>query len=550
MMKRRFFLLLLLMTACGPTLRPAPPTQGPGSAGLAHGVVFEDKDGNGIRDRGERLLEGVKVSNGVEVAVTDQDGRYALPVSIDTIIFVIKPRDWMVPVNRHHLPLFYYVHKPEGSPDENYVFKGVPPTGPLPESIDFPLQRTGLPEPDRFEVIVIADPQPSDVEELSWYAKDTVMEMVGTQAAFAVTLGDLVGDNLNLYESLNEIHAMVGIPWYNVPGNHDVNFMSPDDTHANETFSRIYGPTSFAFQYSRVHFILLDDVVWKGFSGLRPKDGFPITNNYEGGLRSDQLAFIRNYVKTVPKDERIVLAMHIPLEGEGVHRVPQKEELFRILSDHPLTLSLSGHTHLQRHWFLPLPNGGEHHHFNVGTASGSWYRGALDEVSIPNTTMRDGTPNGYAVITFDGTAYSIRFKASRWPSDRQMTIHVPLRVTPEDLSKGVEVMVNVFAGSEKSVVEMRTGEGNPWRPLKRVARPDPFYAEQKALEAECRPKAWRDLPGPAISSHLWVGKLSQDLPLGMHLIEIRTRDMFGGRHTGRSVIRVERDPDVATGKSE
>jgi len=517
---------------------------------MARGVVFEDKDDNGIRDPGERSVAGVKVSNGIDVVVTDQDGRYALPVSKDTIIFVIKPRDWTVPSNRFHLPLFYYVYKPEGSPDRGYLFKGVPPTGPLPESIDFPLHRPLSPEPDRFEVLVIADPQPSDIEELSWYAKDTVMEMVGTKAAFAVALGDLTGDNLNLYEALNELHAMVGIPWYNLPGNHDINFMSPDDKHANETFERVYGPTTYAFQYGRVHFILFDDVVWKGFSGLRPKDGFPITNNYEGGLRPDQLAFIRNYVKTVPKDERVVLAMHIPLEGEGVHRVPQKEELLRILSDHPLTLSLSGHTHLQQHLFLSLPNDGTHHHFNVGTASGSWYRGAPDELSIPNTTMRDGTPNGYSVITFDGTAYSIRFKASRWPPDYQMTIHAPDRVTPEGLSKGVEVLVNVFNGSERSVIEMKVDEARVWRPLERVARPDPFYLQMKGLETECRPKAWRDLPGPAISSHLWAARLPQDLPLGMHLIEIRTRDMFGCQYFGRSVMWVKRAPDAPTGRNK
>ncbi len=137
-MKRWFFLLLFLVSACGPALRTAPPTPGPSSAGLAQGVVFEDRDGNGVRDEGERAVAGVKVSNGVEVVVTDQEGRYALPVSDDTTIFVIKPRDWGMPLNRHHLPLFYYIHKPLGSPDERYLFKGVPPTGPLPRSIDFP----------------------------------------------------------------------------------------------------------------------------------------------------------------------------------------------------------------------------------------------------------------------------------------------------------------------------------------------------------------------------------------------------------------------------
>ena len=36
--------------------------------------------------------------------------------------------------------------------------------------------------------------------------------------------------------------ATVGIPWYNVHGNHDMNFLATDDRYADETFERVYGP--------------------------------------------------------------------------------------------------------------------------------------------------------------------------------------------------------------------------------------------------------------------------------------------------------------------
>ena len=38
-----------------------------------------------------------------------------------------------------------------------------------------------------------------------------------------------------------------------------------------------------------------------------------------------------------------------------------------------------------------------------------------DERGIPHTTMRDGAPNGYSIITFDGAKATFDFKASRFP---------------------------------------------------------------------------------------------------------------------------------------
>ena len=67
---------------------------GASAADVGSGHVFHDKNGNGIFDRNESGVRGVAVSNGREVVVTNTRGQYALPVSDDTILFVIKPRGW------------------------------------------------------------------------------------------------------------------------------------------------------------------------------------------------------------------------------------------------------------------------------------------------------------------------------------------------------------------------------------------------------------------------------------------------------------------------
>src|SRR6478735_11054393 len=78
---------------------------------FATGRVFHDANGNGRCDAGEAGVAGVGVSNGVAVTVTDAEGRYQLPVGNDTILFVIKPSGWAVPVSALNEPRFYYVHK-------------------------------------------------------------------------------------------------------------------------------------------------------------------------------------------------------------------------------------------------------------------------------------------------------------------------------------------------------------------------------------------------------------------------------------------------------
>jgi hypothetical protein len=74
----------------------------------ATGTVYNDANGNGVRDAGEHGLSGVLVSNGADIVATDKAGHYTLPVSDDTIVFLIKPRGWMTPVGPGgNVPRFY-----------------------------------------------------------------------------------------------------------------------------------------------------------------------------------------------------------------------------------------------------------------------------------------------------------------------------------------------------------------------------------------------------------------------------------------------------------
>jgi hypothetical protein len=493
----------------------------------ARGVVFEDRNRNGIRDAGDAGVAGVLVSNQREVTRTDVLGEWRLPAREDCIFFVVKPAGWMTPVDAHNLPQFYTIHKPDGSPRLRYG--GVRPTGPLPESVDFPLLRR--PEPGRFQAIFFADPQARDQRELDYIARDVVEELVGTSAAFGVTLGDILFDDLSLFHNHNALIALIGIPWYNVIGNHDLNYDAADDRHSDETFERYYGPSYYAFDHGPVTFVVLDDVRW---GGAKPGG----TGDYTGGLGEDQLSFLGNLLSQIDESRLLVFLMHIPLPG-----VEDREALFRLIEHRPYTMSVSGHTHWQAHWFLDEEDGWRgaepHHHVINVTVSGSWWSGEPDEMGIPHTMMADGAPNGYSILTFDGQSAVVDFKAARRPADYQMQVDAPDVVSPADVGSTM-VYVNVFGGSERSTVEMRAGSRDEWVTLEKVMEVDPSFQRLKDKEANAVTLVGRPLPKAKISNHLWKARLPGDLPEGVHRIWVRSEDMYGRVMNGSRVIRVEK----------
>jgi hypothetical protein len=493
--------------------------------------VFHDRDGDGARGTGEPGVARVAVSNGREVVRTDSHGRYRLPVGDDTILFVVKPSGWRTPLSPDQLPRFYYIHKPAGSPP-GLRFPGVAPTGPLPASVDFPL--APQPEPERFRVIAFGDTQPRTLQEIDYLSRDAVAELVGTDAAFGFTLGDLVGDDLSLFEPLNRAIAQIGVPWYPVIGNHDMNYDTPNDALSDESYERVYGPGTYAFEYARAHFLVLDDVIYRGADRDPPSTG-----NYHGGFTEDQLAFLRAYLAEVPSDHLVVALMHAPFAGPAPFNFEQGRELLALLSGRPHTLSLSAHTHMQYQLFLGPQEGfsgpGEHLHVNNGAVCGSWWLGAKDEIGIPHATMRDGTPKGWSILEIDGTSFSLGFQAARRPASHQMNIFAPAAVASRDAG-ATEVLVNVFAGSERSQVEIKLGDTGAWQTMERVQRKDPFFVEQFARET---PEMRRGMYPAEPSLHLWRAFLPAHPAPGTHLLEVRTRDVFGQRFSDRRLIRIE-----------
>jgi hypothetical protein len=521
------------------------------------GLVFEDRDGSGTPSAANPGVPGVLVSNGRNVAVTGSDGRYALPLPDEATIFVVKPAGFMPPVEPlTNLPRFYRHHYPKGSPAElNLTFEGLAPTAPLPASVDFGLRRQD--EPDAFDVVMVSDPQPETGAEVDFIREDLIQALAGIDAKFGLTAGDIMFDDLSLYPRLNAIMGAIGLPWWNIGGNHDLNFEAPDRRYSRETFKRVFGPNYYAFFYAKTLFLMLDDVNYLGFDPQKPAGG----GKYEGRFDEGQLEFVRNVLAHTPDDMLIVLVMHIPirtfLDDEAYQNLQSRETFFSLFEGRRFVASFAGHTHTTEHHYFGAGDGWKgaaplHQHI-LTTLSGSWWSGPFDHRGVPSADSRDGTPNGFHILSVDGLRYTSRFVPAKEPDGRQMRLSVLSRFhgigkdpdrdfrqvrllgspVPRDALGASTLIANVFDGGDKTRVKMVIGDRPPIE-MTRRSRPDPFVQEVFARN-EATKKAWVSADN---SSHIWTARLPADLAPGTYRVVVEGSGEYGQPLSGRLALEV------------
>ena len=390
----------------------APAAAAADAPTTAVGTVYE------TTGTGRRGVTGIMVSNGEDVVLTDEHGKWSLPTRDGDSLFVIKPTGWMTPVDpQTGLPDYAYLHRPNGTPSSVALrFAGVAPTGPLPPSIDFELFRRS--EPTRFDAILLTDPQPESLAELGYVRDDVVALLDGASAAFGIAHGDLMFDDLAHYERYNRLFGTTGLPWHTCPGNHDMNLEAPDNTLSRETYKRIYRSRYHAFQHGGATFFVMDNVEYLGVDTSRPLGG----GKYRGRFGARQLAFIRNVLVHVPRDSLVVVSHHIPLHTlagtEPAVANIDTVELLAAVSTHPNCISFSGHTHTNEHWYLgpdgKLADTGHHHHV-LSAVSGSWWSGQADVRGIPDALATDGSPNGFHILSVDGNRATTTLEPAHEP---------------------------------------------------------------------------------------------------------------------------------------
>jgi 3',5'-cyclic AMP phosphodiesterase CpdA len=491
------------------------------------GVVFRDADRNGVRDEGEAGIPDVSVSNGVQVVRTDVEGRYTLPHRDEMVVFVSKPADYALPVDENQVPQFFYVHQPQGSPDFIEEYEGLEPTGALPESVDFPL--IPAQSPNSFSFVAFGDLQPYTPEELTWVRDTAVADLLDSDAHFAVAVGDLVGDALDLYPRLQQVMGALPFVTYYLPGNHDLNFDAPNDRYSVETYKRHFGAPYYSFDYGQAHFVLFDNIVWQD-------EGYE--NSYNGRLSDEQLRWFANDLKHVDPDKLIVLSMHAALSNyidrdSPQHQESNRERVYEILAEGGFdnVISLAGHSHTLERMrpgetynpgTLTNDEGEQEESFGwgtvpfaqyvVGAVSGNWWSGPRDEFGVPTSYQRSGAPRGYMVFEIDGTGYREHYKVSGSDEVMHLTLvsgspenqrqHDLRGSVPQAQAEGAILLASVYAGSRDTQVTLQINEGQRLAMTWDKVRQDPLPPLQRPVtEARAR----RSYPDGPRYRPLWSG---------------------------------------------
>lgn len=513
---RCFLAVLSLLSLAHPAAASVP------SSPCNAGQVWEDSNGNGQRDPGEKSLPDIKVSDGMTVVLTDANGEYRLPVIDGRTVFVIKPAGYDLPQRPDGLPDFWtHVHS---KPGPSLKYGGIPAASP--KCSNFGLLPQKVPGQGDLDVLLFADTQTKSRTDVGYYQRDIIEPLIGKHnAQLGLTLGDVVDDDLSLYPALNAQTKRLQIPWLHIAGNHDLDFDAPRDEDSLSSFRNVYGPDTFAWEEARAIFIGLDNVIYR--PGGKPA--------YVGGFREDQFGFLEAYLRTVPKDRLLVLGMHIPLfeatGGAETFRKPDRERLFALLRDFPHVLILSGHSHTQRHWYHDAATGwqGERplHEYNVGAACGAFWSGVKDKEGVPDATMADGTPNGYARLRVsNGGVYALSWHPARNPHSA-IGLHAP-KVLRQGAYPAWGVYANVYMGDDGTRVEYRI-DGGDWKPMMKVLQADPALTVENMRDdlAETL-RGYDRSPEAKPSPHLWRGSLPTQLEPGEHSVEVRAQDRWRG----------------------
>lgn len=530
--------------------------------GTLDGSVFVDIDRDSVRDQTERGVAGVTVSNGRDVTTTDKDGRYELPAYDNMTAFVTQPRGYQVPVDEDNVAQFHYTHLPEGSPTLRYG--GIAPTGQLPDQVNFPVVKSALTQSAAQGCVIGADPQTYNVKEVGYAqngAFDDLAERGDYAGCGALFVGDIVGDDLSLFPRSRELTSLLNGPARFLPGNHDLDFDTPNRAHSFDTFRAKLGPTYFSYDVGNAHVVALSSIDYP----INP----PPSRSYGYSLDASQLEWLRRDIAAVPKNKVIVVGSHSPLLEywySPSHRTKQLDEIYEILEGREV-VAVSGHTHMSENlrkgdfvagWadVLDPAEGLPFTHLTVGAMSGHWYAGRVLEDGYPTAIMRDGTPPGvltldirgrrvterYAVRGTDGSdqmalglntpRYRTWFEANKRNVGKAPVFADPTVVNRDELGS-TWLTTNFWMGSTGSSVRVSL-DG---RPAVEAERTQPMRGEPIRSGAEWSDPAANQetLPhgGGLVDHlmHLWRLPLTADLTAGEHVATVTATDAHGRRHT-------------------
>ena len=345
-------------------------------------------------------LEGVVVSDGLLCTKTDEDGYYWLDSNLEDVKFVMVsiPSGYTAPTDSNGLPIFYH----RVTDKERYKNLCV---------ANFSFNKISN-DADRYTLIVGADPQPrassAGYDKNAYHSLDCCNDLyrdmrekattITDRNVYGLMLGDIVHENMNLYDNYIAGLKTLGFPMFNIIGNHDNDSTAANDTEGRRVFEEKLGPTYYSFNIGKLHFVVLDNLIMKLNSSSQLKD-------YDQGLTDEIWQWLQNDLSYVDRSTTLMVAAHSPMFKliTGRNRSAQhKNDYAYLFAEFAKAHVWTGHAHSTYNYNYP--------------AGSSWQ--AIEEHTVARSTgelwtneyIAEGTPRGYTVVEVDGNNVSWYFK--------------------------------------------------------------------------------------------------------------------------------------------
>ena len=365
-------------------------------------------------------IANVAVSDGFQVITTDENGYYELSglTYENRYIYCSLPADVEVPIDELGRPGFFKKY-PSNTNQYDFTFNRIA-------------------KEEAFSLFVIADTHGESNTAINRLKVECVggikaeKQRKGSMPCYSIICGDMVTASYKhtKEESAQQVAYMGevvsafapsqtdGVPTFYVMGNHDYyiwdfqcmkyNTLELLNYHAQDAYEAHFGPANYSFNRGDTHIVCMRDIVWTQSSvDNRTSDG------YHCGFMDYQVEWLRKDLANVPKSNKVILCVHIPLV-EYYHSTDEKyvtaniKTVVDMISEYAEPQIFSGHRHESRDYKAGSTN------FTSYTSPvseksivGCWKRGSnVTEYGFEEKLSGDGSPYGFDVYDVAGAAFT------------------------------------------------------------------------------------------------------------------------------------------------